>query len=301
MSGHSSAKAVYYALAANLGIALSKGTAALITKSGSMMAETIHSFADCANQILLLFGMKRANRPPDPDHPLGYGNDLYFWSFIVAMLLFSLGGLFSIYEGVHKLHAPEPIQKVWLAITVLGISIVLESFSLLGALSEVKKIRKDQPFLRWLKHTRSSELVVVLGEDTAAVFGLVTAFVFVILSHIMQDPLYDALGSICIGAILLMVSLFLIIRMKDLLIGKSAAPDIQMAIRKHMEADPLIEDIFNIITVQIGPYVMLAGKIKIKDPVDIQTACQTINKMEAGLKAVIPEIKWSFIEPDIIN
>lgn len=299
MAGHDSAKAIYYALAANLGIAFSKGVAALLTQSGSMMAETIHSFADCANQLLLLFGMKRAQRPPDANHPLGYGNDLYFWSFIVAMLLFSIGGLFSIYEGIHKLHAPEPIQKVWLAVSVLGVSIILESFSLLGALSEIKKIRKNQRFLAWLKRTRSSELIVVLGEDIAAVFGLITALVFVILSHIMNNPLYDALGSISIGLILLIVSFFLILRMKDLLIGKSADLDIQEAIRHHIQSEPLIEDIFNIITVQIGPYIMLAGKIKIKGTVDIQTACKAINRMEASLKKNISQIKWSFIEPDI--
>ncbi|MBU1168972.1 MAG: cation diffusion facilitator family transporter [Proteobacteria bacterium] len=299
MSGHDSAKAVYYALAANFGIAIAKSIAALMTRSGSMLAEAIHSFADCSNQLLLLFGMKRAQRPPDKNHPLGYGNELYFWSFIVAVLLFSIGGLFSIYEGIHKLQVHEPIQKVWLAIGVLGFSIVLESFSLLGALTEINKIRKGKGFFAWLKHTRSSELIVVLGEDIAAILGLVTAFIFVILSHVLNNPVYDAMGSICIGAILLIVSLFLIIRMRDLLIGKSADPDIQKAILNHIESDPLIEDIFNIITIQIGPYVMLAGKIKIKGKVDIHTACQTINRMESSLKKQLPQIRWSFIEPDI--
>lgn len=147
MAGHESTKAIYYALAANLGIAVSKGVAAAITMSGSMLAETIHSLADCVNQVLLLFGMKRSKIPPDELHPLGHGKDAYFWSFIVAMLLFSVGGLFSVYEGVHKLHVHENLQKVWIALTVLGISIILEGFSLFGALTEVKKIRQDKPFL----------------------------------------------------------------------------------------------------------------------------------------------------------
>lgn len=301
MSGHNSAKAIYYALAANFGIAVSKGIAAVITQSGSMLAETIHSFADCTNQVLLLVGMKRAMIPPDENHPLGHGKDAYFWSFIVAMLLFSVGGLFSVYEGVHKLHAHEPIQKVWIALTVLGISIVLELMSLFGALAQVKKIRKDKSFLNWLKNTRSSELMVVIGEDIAAVLGLITAFVFVVLSHVLDNPFYDALGSICIGVILLIVSFFLIIRMKDLLIGKSADPEVQEAIFDHIKSDERIANVFHIITVQIGPYIMLAAKIKLKGTRDTQSACQAINALERSLKQRIPDIKWSFIEPDITN
>jgi len=301
LAGHGSTKAIYYALLANFGIAVSKGIATFITMSGSMLAETIHSLADCTNQLILLFGMKKSQLPPDKAHPLGYGKAVYFWSFIVAMMLFSVGGLFSIYEGVHKLHSTEPIQKVWVALTVLGVSIILEAFSLLGALNEIKKIRKEKSFMAWLKTTRSSELIVVLGEDIAAVAGLIIAFVFVYLSHLLQNPVYDAIGSICIGVILLFVSVFLIIRMKALLIGKSADPDIEDAIRKHIGSEPQITDIYNIITIQVGPYVMLAGKIKLKSGMDIDAACAVINKMEKSLKEAIPDLKWSFIEPDICN
>lgn len=300
MAGNESVKAIYYALFANLGIAVSKGAAAVITRSGSMVAETIHSLADCANQGLLLLGMKRAAIPPDEEHPLGHGKAAYFWSFIVAMMLFSVGGLFSVYEGIHKLHAHEPVQKVWLALTVLGVSIILEMSSLFGALTEIKKIRGKKRFLEWLKSTRSSELVVVLGEDVAAVLGLIIAFVFVALSHISDDPIYDAIGSIAIGLILLIVSFFLIIRMKDLLIGKSADPEIETAIRRYLETDPMIETILNIITVQIGPYIMLAGKIRLKKGIEITEACRAINRMESNLKKEIPQIRWSFMEPDII-
>lgn len=300
MAGNESVKAIYYALFANLGIAVSKGAAAVITRSGSMVAETIHSLADCANQGLLLLGMKRAAIPPDEEHPLGHGKAAYFWSFIVAMMLFSVGGLFSVYEGIHKLHAHEPVQKVWLALTVLGVSIILEISSLFGALTEIKKIRGKKRFLEWLKSTRSSELVVVLGEDVAAVLGLIIAFVFVALSHISGDPIYDAIGSIAIGLILLIVSFFLIIRMKDLLIGKSADPEIETAIRRYLEIDPMIETILNIITVQIGPYIMLAGKIRLKKGIEITEACRAINRMESNLKREIPQIRWSFMEPDII-
>ncbi len=298
MAGHESAKAIYYALFANLGIAIAKGVAAFITRSGSMLAETIHSLADCTNQILLLLGMKRAMAPPDVNHPLGHGKDVYFWSFIVAMLLFSVGGLFSVYEGVHKLHLNEPVNQAWIALTVLGISILLELSSLFGALSEIKKIRGTKSFMDWLKTTRSSELVVVLGEDIAAVLGLVVAFAFVVLAHVLRNPVYDAMGSIVIGVILLMVSFFLIIRMKDLLLGKSADPDIQEAIRKHIDEDSNIKDVLNIITVQMGPYIMLAGKIRMNKDLGIEGACRAINALETSLKQRFPEIKWSFIEPD---
>jgi cation diffusion facilitator family transporter len=301
MAGHeSSTKAIYYALLANLGIAICKGIAAIITQSGSLLAETIHSFADCGNQILLLFGMKKAQIPPDENHPLGHGKDEYFWSFIVAMLLFSMGGLYSIYEGIHKLHATEPIQKVWIALGVLGVSVILEASSLIGAISEVRHIKQGKTFRHWLKNTRNSELIVVLGEDIAAVLGLITASVFVALAHFLNNPLFDAIGSICIGAILLVVSFFLIIRMKDLLIGKSADPETQATIRELIQSDPHIDEIFNIITVQYGPYIMLACKIKMNGKPHIRAACESINALERNLKKQIPEIKWSFIEPDIV-
>ena len=301
MAGHESKKAIYYALAANFGIAVAKGIAAFITLSGSMLAETIHSIADCINQVLLLVGMKRAQLPPDENHPLGYGKDAYFWSFVVAMMLFSVGGLFSIYEGVHKLHVHEPINQAWIALTVLGVSIILEMSSLLGALSQVKIIRKEKSFLSWLKTTRSAELVVVLGEDLAAVLGLIIAFIFVLLAHMLQMPIFDAIGSICIGVILLIVSFFLIIRMKALLIGKSADPEVQAVINDQIASDPSIEEVLHSITIQVGPYIMLAAKIRMKAGLDIDNACKAINEMEAKLKEVVPDVRWSFIEPDILQ
>ena len=301
MASHESKKAIYYALAANFGIAVAKGIAAFITLSGSMLAETIHSLADCINQVLLLVGMKRSQLPPDEDHPLGYGKDAYFWSFVVAMMLFSVGGLFSIYEGVHKLHATEPISQAWIALVVLGVSIILESCSLFGALAQIKIIRKNKSFTSWLKTTRNSELVVVLGEDVAAVLGLVIAFVFVLLSHMLQMPIFDAIGSICIGVILLLVSFFLIIRMKALLIGKSADPEVQEVINNQIASDPYIEEVLHSITIQVGPYIMLAAKIRMKAGLDINDACRAINIMEEKLKKAVPDVRWSFIEPDISN
>ncbi len=297
MAGNST-RAIFYALAANLGIAIAKTIAAVITKSGSMLAETIHSFADCGNQLLLLLGMKRSRLPANASHPLGYGKVIYFWSFIVAVMLFSVGGIFSIYEGIRKLQHPEPINQFGIALAILGIAIVLETFSLSGALKEIKHLKKKQGFLEWLKHTRSSELMVVLGEDLAAVAGLVLAFAFVLLSAALENPAYDAIGSISIGGVLLAVAGFLLVRTKKLLIGKSSEPGIQEILEREISSSRGIEKVFNLITIQIGPYIMLACKVKIKNRVSIESACGIINRMEKRLKEKVPEIKWSFIEPD---
>lgn len=299
MSSEHGVKAIYYALFANLGIAVAKGIATFFTMSGSMLAETIHSLADCINQLLLLFGLKSSKRAPDSAHPLGYGKDIYFWSFVVALMLFSIGGLFSIYEGIHKINSHEPIQKVWIALTVLGVSIVLEVLSLIGAIKEINKLKKDKPFFTWLNQTRNSELIVVLGEDTAAVFGLVIAFIFVSLSDYLNMPVLDAIGSIAIGVILLCISFFLIFRMKALLIGKSANPEVQDQIEKTISEGAGVEKVLNILTIQNGPYVMLAAKIKMDRNINIEEACKKINTIEIDLKNRFPSLEWSFIEPDI--
>src|SRR4030065_2837192 len=191
-----SVKAILYALAANLGIALAKGFAAWYTRSGAMLAEAIHSFADTVNQILLLVGLKRAKRPVSEDHPLGYGKAIYFWSFIVALMLFSMGGIFSIYEGVHKLSHPEMPESPWIAVGVLAVSILLEAGSLKGALTEVRKTQGKRPFLKWFRQSRQSELIVVVGEDIAALLGLSLALVAVLATILTGSPLFDALGTV---------------------------------------------------------------------------------------------------------
>jgi len=301
MSSHESSRAVFYALAANLGIAVAKGIAAFITKSGSMMAEAIHSVADCTNQILLLIGMKQAGKPENKQYPLGYGRSVYFWSFIVAILLFSTGGLFSIYEGIHKLDSSEPVHMPLVALSVLFISFILESLSLYGGLKEAKKIRGEKSFFRWLKETRNSEIIIILGEDSAAVSGLFAAFIFVSLSVFLNMPVLDAVGSIFIGVILVIVSFLLILRMKSLLIGRSAELEIERAIKDIILTIPEIDEIYHLITVQMGPYIMLACKVKMKSDLSINKACIKINDMEKRIKSEIPEIKWSFIEPDVLE
>jgi cation diffusion facilitator family transporter len=297
--GGSPAKAILYAFLANFGIAVTKGAAAIYTNSGSMLAEAIHSVADCLNQVLLFVGLKRSEKPATPQHPLGYGKSSYFWSFLVALMLFSMGGLFSIYEGVHKLREPEPLHQAWIALVVLGVAVVLEAASLVGCLNEIRKVRAGRAFRDWLRHTRNAELVVVLGEDIAALLGLVLAFGFVWLASATGDTRYDAMGSIVIGIVLILVAVFIAMRVASLLLGKSAEPQLQQSIDRLLAADPAIERVLNTITVQLGPKVLLAAKIRMRRGIPIEVAAERINELERRLKAEHPEIGWSFVEPDV--
>ncbi len=299
MSDHSSSsKAILYALLANFGIAVSKLAAALYTASGSMLAEAIHSFSDCANQILLFIGISQSKRPASREHPLGFGKVTYFWSFVVALLLFTLGGLFSIYEGWHKLHEPEAVSKLWVALTVLGVSILLEAGSLAGCLKEIAHLRGDRSFGYWLKNTRNAELVVVLGEDIAALVGLVLAFGFIGLTAVTGDPKFDAMGSIAIGVVLVAVAIFIAIRIKGLIVGRSAEAEVEDAIREEIDKDPSILRLLNAITMQFGPQVMLAAKVQMNAGISIEEAVDHINQLEVRIKEKFPEIAWCFIEPD---
>jgi cation diffusion facilitator family transporter len=302
MSDHgSSAKAILYAFVANLGIALAKLGASIYTGSGSMLAESIHSFADCGNQVLLFLGLKQSQRPPDAAYPLGYGKITYFWSFVVALLLFSMGGLFSIYEGWHKLSAHEPLNKAWVALLVLGVSVALEFGSLLGCLREIKKLRKEKSLSQWVKHTRNAELVVVLGEDLAALLGLIIAFVFVALAAATGNAVFDAIGSIAIGIVLVCVSVFVAVRIKGLIVGRSAEEDLQQALRAEVAANPDIEELLNAITMQLGPDVMLALKIRMRAGLSLDAAVESINSLEKRIKTKFPEVAWCFVEPDVAD
>jgi cation diffusion facilitator family transporter len=298
-SHSSTARAILYAFVANLGIAIAKFWAAWVTGSGSMLAEAIHSLADTGNQVLLYLGLKQSLRPPDEEHPLGYGKLSYFWSFIVALLLFTMGGVFSIYEGMHKLNHPEELSQVWIAIVVLAVAILLEAGSLLGCLREIKKLRGERPFREWLKHTRNSELVVVLGEDIGAQMGLILALGFLVAASISGNPVYDAMGSICIGVILLVISAFIASRVRSLLLGRSADPDIRETIESIIGGHENIVQVYNIITMQFGPDTMLAAKVRMRDDMSIGAAVASINALEQDLKTRVDKLKWCFIEPDV--
>jgi cation diffusion facilitator family transporter len=300
----SSTKAILYAFGANLGIAISKFVAWGFTSSGSMLAEAIHSSADCINQIFLFVGLNRSNRPPTAEHPLGFGKAIYVWSFFVAIMLFSIGGVFSIYEGIHKLHPPEGAEELanpLVALGVLAVSILLEASSLFGALREIKKLSLGKGVKQWIKTTRNAELVVVLGEDIAALFGLVLAFVFVLLAMVTGNSIFDAIGSICIGAMLIIISFWLVFRIQALLIGRSADPDLQESIKNCINEDGNITEVLNVLTCQFGSQVMLAVKIRMKSGIDIETAARAINELEKKIKSSHPEVAWSFVEPDVAD
>ena len=300
MSGHAnSTKAILYAFIANLGLAFAKLGAAFYTGSGSLFAEAIHSFADCSNQILLFIGLKQSDKPADKEHPLGYGKVIYFWSFIVAILLFSMGGLYSIYEGWHKLHHPEELKHIWVALLVLAFGIVLESSALFGALRVVKQIRQEKTLSQWLKNTRNAELVVILAEDTAAILGLIVAFIFISIAGITGDSTYDALGSISIGIILITISIFCGWRIKELIIGRSAEPELTELIDSIIKKDNSIEKLLHTITIQFGPDIMLAAKLKMKPGLTIEETVKEINELEDEIQKRVPAVKWCFIEPDI--
>ncbi len=300
MAGNSASfKAILYAFFANLGLAIAKTAASIYTGSGSMMAEAIHSYADCTNQLLLFLGLKQSQKPATKEHPLGFGKATYFWSFIVAIMLFSMGGLYSVYEGVHKLDHHEPITMAWVALLVLGVGIVLEGFSLVGALKEIKKLRGEEPFWKWFSETRNAELVVILGEDAAATLGLAIAFIFVSLAAITGNSMYDAIGSICIGIILLFVSVFIALRVMKLILGRSVEPELEALLNSIIDNDDSIEKILNTMTMHFGPDVMLAAKVKMKAGLSIEETVKQINELEEEIERQAPMVKWTFVEPDI--
>ncbi|MBN2654599.1 MAG: cation diffusion facilitator family transporter [Nitrospirae bacterium] len=301
MSANGSVKAIFYALGANLGIAIAKSAAAWYTKSGAMLAEAIHSFADSANQLLLLLGLKRAKRPTTQDHPLGYGKAIYFWSFIVALMLFSMGGIFSIYEGVHKLQSPEMPNAPWVAVGVLGVAIILEIFSLNAALTEVRKVQGRRSLFKWFRSSRQSELIVVVGEDIAALVGLVLAFFAVLLTIITSNPIYDALGTIAIGVVLVLVAVVLSIEVKSLLIGESADPDTVESMKKFISDQPEISELYSLITLQLGQELMVSAKVRMSESESAKKLIDDMNRVEVHFKQTFPEVRWLFFEPDVAN
>ncbi len=299
MSHNSSVKSILFALLANLGIAITKTVAAVITGSGAMLAESIHSFADCGNQGLLFLGLKASKKEPTPDHPLGYGKAIFFWSFIVALILFSMGGLFSIYEGIHKLSSTEKISNPYIAIAVLSVSLLLEGASLWGCITQINKIRHGESLWKWFRNSRQSELVVVMGEDVAALLGLAFALISVVLSMITGNPLYDAIGSIGIGVLLVVISIFLAVKIKGLLIGQSVDPEVRQTITEFLEARPEISTVLNLITLQLGAQIMVAVKAKMAPAENIDQLIDNINRCESALRKQNPSIQWIFFEPDV--
>ena len=298
MSKASSLRAVLYALGANVGILIAKGTAAAVTGSSAMLAEAIHSAADCGNQVLLLRGMKEAKRKPDAKHPLGYGKVVYFWAFLVAVLLFTIGGMFSLYEGWHKLHATEPISSPILAIVVLAVSIVLESFSLAGCVREIRKVSGGMSLWKFFHVSRNSDLIIVLGEDIAALAGLALALIAILLALATGNPMFDALGSMAVGILLIFVAVLLTMEIKALITGESAEAGTENDIRAFLTARREVAEVYNLLTLQMGDSIMLAIKARMKETGSATAMITDINRIEADLRVAFPAVRWCFFEPD---
>ncbi len=293
-----STKAILFALGANTAIAATKFGAAFYTGSGAMLAEAIHSVADAGNQLLLLLGMRQAQRPATDEHPLGQQRVVYFWSMMVAILLFFVGGLFSIYEGYHRLAQSEPLQNAFVALIVLGIAIVLEMVSLWGALREIRKVQAGRTFWRWFRETRQSELMVVAGEDLAALGGLVFAFAAVLLAMWTGNPMFDALGSIAIGVLLVIVAVTITWEIKAMIVGESAEPALRKAIEGHIRARPEVERVLRIITLQWGDRLIVAVRAKMAPVANADQLIAAIHTVEKSLQAAFPAAHWIFFEPD---
>lgn len=291
-------KAILLALGANFAIFVAKLVAAILTGSGAMMAEAVHSLADCGNQGLLLLGLRQARRPPSEEFPLGWGRALYFWSFLVAILLFSVGGMFSVYEGVHKLAHPEPLQWPWLALGVLGFGIIAEGISMRGCLHEVNKARGEQNLWTWFRQTRSSELLVIFGEDLAALLGLCLAALAVGMTMLTGNLMFDAAGTIAIGVLLIVVALLVATEVKALLIGQGIEPRRRSELLAFLRARPEVAEVLNLITLQMGPDVMVAVKARMQPTADNPGLIEAINTVEAAMKAEFADVRWSFFEPD---
>ena len=299
--GKGAVRAILYALAANAGIAAAKGGAAFWTGSGAMLAETIHSVADCANQVLLLIGLKRSQRPATADHPLGYGRATYFWSMIVALMLFSVGGLYAVYEGIERLMHPAPIKDPWLAVGILAFSVALEAGSLWGALKIIHEQRGSRTFWEWFRVTRQSELMVVAGEDIAALFGLMFALLAVLVAIATGNPLFDALGSLAIGTLLIVVAFAVMREVKSMIVGESADPLVHTEIERFVAARPEVDAVLNLITLQWGERVVVAAKVRMRESTDAARLVEHINACEVALKQRFPQVAWIFFEPDVVT
>jgi len=295
-----SVRTIFYALGANLAIAAAKTGAAITTGSSAMLAEAIHSYADAGNQVLLLWGIKQAKRPASADYPLGWGKALFFWSFIVAIVLFSLGGLFSLYEGWHKLRHPEDVNNPWVAVGILVFGLVAETISMRACLQEVNKVRGDRTVWRWFRESRQSELVVILGEDFAALLGLALALIAVLMTMLTGNPMWDGLGSMWIGVVLIAVAFGIGNEIMALLIGQSADPATVASLRRFVEAREGVDKVYRVLTLQLGSSMMVALKVKINAESAAELVSR-INEVEAALRIEFPEIQWLFFEPDVTD
>lgn len=294
-----SRKAVLAALFANAGIAIAKFIGFLITQSAGMLAESIHSLADTGNQALLLLGGSRAKKRATPDHPFGYGRERYFWSFAVSLVLFSIGGVFALREGIEKLRHPHEIESVWVAIVILIFAIILETFSLRTAIREANHVRpKGVSWWTYIRTSKQPELPVVLLEDCGAELGLFAALIGILVAGATGNPRWDAAGSVVIGALLIVIAIVLMIEMKGLLIGESATPADQKAITAALSAGSGVRAVMHLKTEHIGPdEILVAAKLEFDAAMTFEQLTDSIDATEAAIRAAIPAARVIYIEP----
>jgi cation diffusion facilitator family transporter len=303
VSANGGTKAIVAALAANIGIAVTKFIAFLLTGSSSMLAESIHSVADSGNQGLLLVGGRRAKREATPEHPFGYGRERYIYAFIVSIVLFSLGGLFALYEAYHKAAEPHPIESwQWVPVAVLVAAIVMEGFSFRTAIKESNLIRGDQSWVRFIRRAKAPELPVVLLEDFGALIGLVFALFGVGMTLITGNGIWDAAGTAMIGVLLVIIAGTLAIETKSLLLGEGADPKEVAAIEKAVAAGPEVERIIHMKTLYLGPEeLMVAAKVAVSPCDSAESLARGINAVEARIRTAVPIARVIYLEPDIYS
>lgn len=300
MSTEGGTRAVIAALIANTGIAVTKFVAAFFSGSSAMLAEGVHSLADSGNQLLLLLGGRRARRKADREHPFGYGRERYVYAFVVAIILFSVGGVFSIYEGVEKLSNPHPLENWWIPIVVLLIAIGLESFSLRTAVKESNRTRGKLSWIAFVRRAKQPELPVVLLEDVAALLGLVFALLGVGLTVITHNGLFDAIGTLFIGVLLVVVAIVLGIETKSLLVGEGATDEDDARIRDAINAHPDVEALIHMKTLYLGPdELLVAAKIAFAAKAKLADVAHSIDAVESAIRAAVPAARVIYLEPDV--
>ena len=300
MSTEGGTKAVVAALLANTGIAISKFVAFAITGSTSMLSEAIHSVADALNQVLLLIGGKRSRRVADDKYQFGYGRVRYVYGFMVAIVLFMVGGVYSLYEGWHKWSHPEPVTDHWVAIGVLSIAIVLEILSFRTAIIETNKVRGKRSFAKFIKDARQPELPVILLEDFGALIGLVFALIGVSAAVISGDGRWDGMGAMAIGSLLIVIAVILVREMSGMLVGEGALPEEYDAVQAALESAPLVERVIHLRTLHVGPHALLVGaKIAIAKTDSAEEIARGIDEAERLLRIAVPSAKYVFLEPDL--
>jgi cation diffusion facilitator family transporter len=298
---HGSRRAILAAFLANMGIAVAKFIGFLITQSAGLLAEAVHSLADSGNQLLLLLGGKRAARAADTTHPFGYGRERYFWAFVVALVLFSMGGLFALYEGIQKLREPHEVDNLPVAIGILIFALLLESWSLRTAYKAAQEHKSPTVgWVTWIRRSKEPELPVVLLEDSGALIGLAFALTGVVLAHATGNPRWDAVGSLAIGLLLVVIAIVLAIEMKGLLIGESASMADVAKIAKSLENAESVRRIIHLRTEHIGPdQVLVAAKLEFDPALSVEQVAAAIDAAERDVRAVVPIAQFVFIEPDV--